>query len=78
MSTVLIPNWLPLIYLIIHTALSLKAVHTRRLKAGIVALNLVLGAYFAWLIAWGLSLSELTGWNKFLLQWSPIIFFRWA
>lgn len=78
MSTELIPNWLPLIYLIVHTTLSLKAPHTTRHKAQIVALNLVLGVYFASLIAWGLSLSEPTGWSKFLLLWSPIIFFWWA
>jgi len=78
MSTALIPNSLPLIYLIIHTALSLKATHSTKHKAQIVALNLVLGVYFVLLIAWGLSLSELTGWSRFLLLWSPIIFFWWA
>lgn len=78
MSTELLPNWLPLIYLLVHTALSLKSEHTAGMKARIVALNLALGLYFALLIVWGLSLPGWAGWSKFFLLWSPVIFFWWA
>jgi len=78
MELTLLPNWLPIVYLAIHTLFVLLAPFTRIKKTRIAVLNLVVAAGFLTLIHWAQPLMEssLPG-ITLLYLWSPIIFF-WA
>lgn len=78
MNALLLPNLLPPFYLILHTTLSLKAQLSPGQRVRIVVLNLAFGAYFLSLVVWGASLDQPKGWHRFLILWSPIVFFWWA
>ncbi|MGW8180512.1 MAG: phosphatase PAP2 family protein [bacterium] len=78
MDLTLLPLWLPVAYLSVHTGLVLFSPFSPSRKALTLLLNLVLSAGFLALILWSPSLIEgsFPG-IQFLSLWSPIIFF-WA
>ncbi|UCF38701.1 MAG: phosphatase PAP2 family protein [Acidobacteriota bacterium] len=71
-----LPAWLPLIYLLIHSALVLVSPRRAVFKLRIVLINTGVSAFFIWL---ALSDSPLSSEGLFrgLLLWMPIVFF-WA
>ncbi len=73
MGLTLLPNWLPVVYLAVHTLFLLLSRSSASKKALLAIVNLFLAAAFAASILLADSLPRLT----FLYLWSPIIFF-WA
>ncbi len=73
----ILPNVLPLIYLVAHSALAaVSRGLDRRRKARILAVNAALIATMALPVAWSGALGAIPlGWGKFLWLWSPLIFF---
>ena len=71
--------WLPLIYLLIHSLLTLKTSVKRAAKLRIIGSNILISGYFVFLLWYTWNIKEAQGlFVTILLLWSPIIFFWWA
>ena len=71
--------WLPLIYLLIHSLLTVKTSVTRATKLRIIGSNVLLSGYFLFFFWFTWHVQNVQGvFATILLLWSPIIFFWWA
>jgi len=78
MTLTLLPNWLPIIYLAVHTLFVLLSSFTLSKKVRIAIINLVVATGFLALVHWApLFLERAVPGVVFICLWSPIIFF-WA
>ena len=76
MELTLLPNYLPVLYLFVHTLLVVISPFTHSRKVRLLGLNLLVGAGFLCMIYWSGALHDTwpAGARLFLL-WSPIVFF---
>jgi len=70
--------WLPLIYLLIHSLLTVKTSVTKATKLRIIGSNVLLSGYFLFLLWLTWHAQDVQVFVTILLLWSPIIFFWWA
>ena len=75
MEISLAPNYLPLIYLPLHTCLVFRSHFGNKKKFRIAGINLVILIFFGWLILWGKDLFPDYCLVRFIVLWSPLIFF---
>ncbi len=71
--------WLPLIYLLVHSLLTIKTSISRTSKLRIMGSNILLSGFFLFLLwlTWHTQGAQ-SLFITILLLWSPIVFFWWA
>lgn len=74
----LLPHWLVLGYLIVHSLLTAYSRGLRPGTAGIYLVNLALGGVFLVSLATSRDLPNPSPLETFYLLWAPILFFWWA